>query len=213
MALTIYVGNKNYSSWSLRGWLAIAETAIPFEEVVIPMEHGQTPEIRRLSPSGRVPFLDHDGLRVWDSLAIAEYAAELAPALLPSDRAARAHARSISAEMHAGFAALRSALPMNIRRRTTRALTDAVRSDVDRILAIWSEARARHGGGGPFLYGRFSIADAMYAPVAMRFVSYGVELDDEARRYVQALVEQPSMARWIRDAEAEPWRIEAYDAI
>ncbi len=216
MTLVLYIGNKNYSSWSLRAWLPLAESDLPFEERVLPMRGpgSKTPEIAERSPSGRVPLLEHEGLLLWDSLAIAEYVSELAPErrLWPEDRKARAIARSVSAEMHSGFTALRSAFPMNIRRRTERQASGEVASDIERIVAIWRDCRYRFGGADRFLFGRFSIADAMFAPVVSRFVSYGVRLDKDARAYVDAVLDRPTLQRFIDDATHEPWSIAAYDS-
>ncbi|MBL8707731.1 MAG: glutathione S-transferase family protein [Rhodospirillaceae bacterium] len=203
--LTLIVGNKNYSSWSLRAWLAAKASGLDFHEIVIPLRQADThARIRAHSPSGLVPALSHEGILVWESLAICEYLAELAPEarLWPADRAARAHARSISAEMHAGFASLRRNLPMDLahdRHRDSRA--DLVKDDIARIMAIWQEARVRFGeaganGKGPFLYGGFSAADAMYAPVATRFRTYGVALEPAAQAYCEAIFAWPAFKEW-----------------
>jgi glutathione S-transferase len=215
---TLTIGNKAYSSWSLRGWLPLKHAGVAFEEVVIPLEPTGVPTkaIRERSPSGRVPFLRHGDLLVWDSLAIAEYVAELFPeiGLWPSDARARATARSVSAEVHSGFAALRSALPMNVRRKPSALpLTTEVEADVARILAIWTECRHAYGEGGPFLFGSFTNADVMFAPVATRFRTYGVPLDGGAHAYVEAIFALPSMREWIAAAERETWRIEGYERV
>jgi glutathione S-transferase len=215
---TIYLGNKTYSSWSLRGWLAMKHVGVPFDEVVIPFEGTTVPTkaIRAKSPSGRVPFLDHDGFLVWDSLAIGEYLADLFPAarLWPEDVKARALARSASAEMHSSFAALRSAMPMNVRRPPfTLPHGDDVKEDIARIVSLWTACRRDHGQGGPFLFGAFTMADAMYAPVATRFRTYGVPLDGAARAYVEAIHEHPAMREWIDAARRETWRLEGYEAV
>ena len=179
--LELLLGNKNYSSWSMRGYLAVAASGLPFREKVIPLFQPATAgEVHALSPSGLVPALRHGDVVVWDSLAICEYVAELAPdaRLWPSDRATRAVARSVSCEMHSGFWGLRNDMPMNARARkpgvghTPEALANAAR-----VMEIWRECRARHGGAGPYLFGAFTIADVMYAPVVTRFRTYGVELD------------------------------------
>ncbi|WP_437593923.1 glutathione S-transferase family protein [Sorangium sp. So ce1000] len=216
--LTLYIGNRSYSSWSLRAWLLLKQAGADFEEVVIPLgaPGTRTLEIQRYSPSGKVPCLQHGALTVWESLAIAEYAAEIFPAakLWPEARDARAVARSVSAEMASGFAALRTALPMNVRRKIQGvAITDAASQDITRIQAIWSDCRSRFGQGGEFLFGRFSVADAMYAPVATRFDTYGVELDAVSRRYVGSILALPAMQAWIAKAKEEPHIIEAYEAI
>ena len=209
----LVIGTKRYSSWSLRGWLAVRLAGLDVEEVVVPLAGGSSPEVKRLTPSGTVPYLEHDGARVWESLAIAEYCAEIAPALWPADRAARAQARSVAAEMHAGFRGLRMAMPMNIgrtfpgQRRTEEAL-----ADIGRIEAIWAEALAQHGG--PFLFGRdFGLADVMYAPVATRFLTWKPDLSATSRAYVDAVRAHPLMERWYREAAAEPadWLIEKYE--
>ncbi len=209
--LTLYIGNRNYSSWSLRGHLAVAHVGVPFDEVLIPLHRTDSPSaIRAHSPSSRVPALRHGDLTVWDSLAIGEYLAETFPRakLWPDDVAARAIARSVSAEMHSSFAALRQHMPMNVRARLPgRGRTAASLADIERILEIWRDCRARFGNDGPFLFGRFSVADAMFAPIAMRFVTYAVTLDDVASAYVEALRALPAVVRWTRAAEAETFVI------
>jgi glutathione S-transferase len=206
MMLTLYVGSKRYSSWSLRPYVALAASGLPFETTTILLDRDTTrAEITQVNPAGRVPVLHHDGLVIWDSLAICEYVNELAPdaQLWPADRAARARARSISAEMHAGFAALRGGMSMDVTAdRRGQAQTPEALADVRRVTAIWREALA--GGGGPFLFGRFSIADAMFAPVTSRFTTYGVELDAACRAYVEAVAALPAMQAWRRDAATEP---------
>jgi len=220
----LVIGNKNYSSWSLRPWLALRIAGIAFEEVRVPLyEAGSKAAILRHSPAGRVPVLLDGDVTVWESLAICEYAAELAPRarLWPADPAARAHARAISAEMHAGFAALRQALPMNLRAERARIpLEPAVRADVERVAAIWEECRARFGAaapagasGGPFLFGAFTIADAMYAPVATRFHSYGVALPPVAQAYADALRALAPMREWAAAGVAEAERLPETDAV
>jgi glutathione S-transferase len=205
--LTLYIGNRNYSSWSLRGHLALAHAGVPFDEVMIPLDlPGSSAAIRAHSPSSRVPALRHRDLTIWDSLAIGEYLAETFPdaKLWPDDRAARAVARSVSAEMHSSFAALRQHMPMNVRARWPGVgRTQASLADVDRVLAIWRDCRARFGSGGPFLFGRFSVADAMFAPVVTRFVTYAVTLDDVASAYVGAIQALPALKEWARAAETE----------
>jgi glutathione S-transferase len=206
MSLTLYVGNKRYSSWSLRPYLALAHTGLAFETKVILLDRPTTKsEILVNNPAGRVPVLHHDGLAIWDSIAICEYLHELAPAaqLWPADRAKRARARSISAEMHAGFAALRSNMPMDlVTDKSGQGHTPEALADARRILEIWREALA--ASGGPFLFGAFTIADAMFAPVTTRFTTYGVELDAPCRAYVEAVAALPAMVAWKRDAAAEP---------
>ena len=216
--LTLYIGNKNYSSWSLRAWLALKHVGTPFKEVVIPLEGGGAPTtaIRQYSPSGKVPALRYGEMVVWDSLAIGEYLAEefQRARLWPTDRVARAFARSVSAEMHSGFPNLRSQLPMNVRRAPiSLKLTPEVETEIARITSMWNEARRRFGAGGPFLFGQFSLADAMYAPVATRFRTYGVPLDEVAAAYVATIHDLPAMREWIAAVKAEPWAIESYDQI
>jgi len=210
--LFLLIGNKNYSSWSLRPWLALRQSGIAFEEAVIPLDQPDTqPRIREYSPSGRVPFLRHGDIEVWESLAICEYLAEAFPGagLWPADVAARAHARAIASEMHAGFAALRHHLPMDVRAYCPEKNRAAkVPEEVARIEAIWCDARRRHGGEGSFLFGRFSIADAMFAPVASRFRTYGVKLEPTAQAYVDTIMSLPAMAEWIQAAKQEPWVID-----
>jgi glutathione S-transferase len=211
---TLYLGNKNYSSWSLRGWLAAKMSGIDFEEVVIPLGEPDTLEtIRKYSPSGRVPVLHHDGFVVWDSLAIGEYLAGIVRRQLwPGDAQARAIARAVSAEMHAGFMALREELPMNIRRSyPEHTVSQAAQADINRITAIWRDCRARFGKGGPFLFGRQSLADAMYAPVVTRFKTYGVELEGSAGEYAAAILDLSEMKSWAQDARNEPMVQERFE--
>lgn len=214
--LTIYLGNKNYSSWSLRPWLALKQMAVAFDEVVIPLyQPGSRENALKYSPSGRVPALRHGAVTVWDSLAICEYLAETFPdcGLWPSDPAARAVARSVSAEMHSGFLALRQHLPMNLRRAVSgRGVTPEVAAEINRIIAIWRDCRSRFGdGNGDFLFGPFTIADAMFAPVASRFRSYGIELARTAEAYCAALMALPAMQEWIAAAKTEPMIVEHFE--
>ena len=210
--LTLVIGNKNYSSWSLRAWLALRQSGAAFDELRIPLDTATTrAQILKQSPAGTVPVLHDGGFTVWESLAICEYAAERFPTagLWPDDAAARAHARAVSAEMHAGFATLRSAMPMNCRaRRPGKGRAPGVEDDIARIVAIWRECRETFGDGGDMLYGRFSIADAMYAPVVSRFVTYGVALDAVAEAYVDAVFALPAMTEWLAAARVETERIE-----
>ncbi len=213
--LTLVIGNKNYSSWSLRPWLVLRQAGIPFEEVRIPLYRPEsTAALATWSPSGKVPAL-HDGdIRVWDSLAICETLNERFPdkQLWPADAAARAVARSVSAEMHAGFDALRQSMSMNVRGRyPDKGRTPECLGDIERILASWTDCRARFGGGGDFLFGRFCIADAMFAPVVLRFQTYGVALAGAARDYADAMLALPVLQAWAADAEAETERIEKFD--
>jgi glutathione S-transferase len=214
--MTLAIGNKAYSSWSLRPWLAMTVAGLDFNEVVIPLYQPTTrEEILRFSPSGKVPALRHGDVVVWESLAIIEYVAELFPQanLWPQARAARAHARSVASEMHGGFSALRSQLPMNVRvHRPKPSLPADVAEDVARVTALWRDCRSRFGAGGPFLFGAFGAADAMFAPVVTRFETYGVAIDDEARAYCKAVLALPAMRAWYAAAAAEPWSIAKFEA-
>ena len=211
--ITIYLGNRNYSSWSLRPWLVLKQTGAPFDEEVIPLSEPTTRStVLRFSPSGRVPALKHNELTVWDSLAICEYLAETFPAakLWPEDKAARAVARAVSAEMHSGFAALRDHLPMNMRSSfPNRGVTPEVQADINRITAIWRDCRKRFGANGPFLFGGFTIADAMYAPVVSRFRTYKIELEEETQAYTDAVWALPALQEWLTAAKNEPMIIES----
>ena len=211
--LTLVIGNKNYSSWSLRPWLAMKQTGIPLVEQRIALYQ---PDSRRRvlehSPSGKVPVLKDGATTVWDSLAILEYLAEVFPdrGLWPQNAAARAGARSMSAEMHSGFTALRARMPMNLRNSYPgRGLTPEVEADIARIVRLWTECRAT--ASGPFLFGHFCIADAMFAPVATRFVTYGVKLPPACQRYVETLIALPALQLWYADARAEREALEEYD--
>lgn len=207
-SFTLIIGNKNYSSWSMRPWLVLRQAGVDFEEILIPFFQPTTSQqIREYSPSGKVPALRHGSLLIWESLAICEYIAELFPErnLLPPDPQMRAVARSVSAEMHAGFAPLRQHLPMNcVNRVTDLEITAPVQADINRILTIWNTCRQEFGDGGGFLFGQhFTIADAMFAPVASRFVTYGVPLDPVSQAYVETLWSFPAMQEWLIAAEAE----------
>jgi len=214
--LKIVLGNKNYSSWSLRPWVVLKQLAVPFEEKVIPLDHPNTAEeIGKYSPSGRLPLLIDGETTVWDSLAICEYLNERFPdrKLWPLDPEARATARSISAEMHSGFAAVRQNLPMKFRESfpDTRLRPD-VKAEVDRIIEIWNDCRRRFGAGGPFLFGAFSIADAMYAPVVSRFKTYSVPLEGSAAAYAETIWKLPQIQEWLAAARAETYRMPRYEA-
>jgi glutathione S-transferase len=206
MPYTLQIGEKRYSSWSLRAWLALRGAGIPFQEVVVSLapDPGKPTRFARL-PAGRVPVLWDDEIVVWDSLAIGEYLAERHPGLWPEDRVARAWARCICAEMHSGFQALRSGMSMDLlSRRPQRRRTPALEADVERVVAIWNETRARFGQGGPLLFGRFTLADAFYAPVAYRFRTYGVEPTGAAGDYARALLALPALAEWEAAAAKDP---------
>ncbi len=205
--LVLVIGNKAYSSWSLRPWLAMKHTGIDFTEKRLSLyAEGAKESILRYSAAGKVPVLKDGDLTVWDSLAICEYLAEKFPNkhLWPADAARRAVARAVSAEMHSGFTNIRNQMPMNVRREIPgHGKTPEVAAEVARVATIWNDCLARHAAGGSFLFGTFSIADAMYAPVASRFVSYGVAIDESTRAYVDTLMNLDAMQEWLRDAEAE----------
>jgi glutathione S-transferase len=212
--LKIVVGNKNYSSWSMRGWLMLKKTGQPFEELVIGLDRPDTAEnIKKYSPSGRVPVLLSGDLAVWDSLAIGEYLAETYPAanLWPQDAEARAVARSISAEMHAGFVALRTHCPMKMKERIQQDTPQEALDDAARVRAIWASTRERHGSGGPFLFGGFTIADAMFAPVVSRFRTYGLPLTGPAAAYAEAVWNDPDFQTWYEAARSETLRVPKYE--
>jgi glutathione S-transferase len=208
MARTLVIGNKNYSSWSMRPWIALKATGITFDEVLIPLYTGDADKRRILgfTDSGKVPVLVDGDVTIWDSLAIIEYAAERFPKaqLWPDDVAARAHARSVSAEMHSGFAALRSECGMNIHRPVgPKPLSGAAKADIARIQQIWGDCRQRYGRSGPYLFGRFTGVDAMYAPVVQRFLTYAIELDPIAQGYVSVMQALPAVREWTEAALAE----------
>ena len=203
----LVIGNKTYSSWSLRSWLLMREADIPFTEELIQLD---TPEfkneVRAFGPGGRVPLLIHGDIAVWDTLAIAEYLAELFPEkdLWPTDATARAYARSCVAEMHSGFFDLRGALSMNLRRpRGSLEVSEATQADIDRVCEIWTTCRERFGGDGPMLFGKFSIADAFYAPVVSRFDTYGIPVPEAAAEYMASVLALDGMREWYADAAKE----------
>ena len=213
MTLKLAIGNKNYSSWSMRPWLALRASNIAFEEIFIPLYTGVADKQRILdvTGSGKVPALVDGDITVWDSLAIIEYLAErFAQAKLwPEDRADRAHARSISAEMHSGFMALRNECPMNLHRPVKPvALSDDAKANIARVQQIWSACRARHGKSGPFLFGAFSGADAMFAPVVYRFHTYAIEATPDVADYMKTMLEHPAVQEWTRAGLAETLVIE-----
>jgi glutathione S-transferase len=211
MPATLYVGNRNYSSWSIRASLVVRQSGIGCAEVVIPLDTDEgRARIAAVSPSRRVPVLHWDGLVVWDSLAIVELLHERLPkaGLWPRDGTARAVARSVTAEMHSGFNALRSQMPMDMRGRHSVPGTPALRQDVARIEALWSACRTQYGRGGDFLFGAWSAADAMYAPVVSRFRTYGVKLSGPAKPYAEAVWAWPALASLAAEAEAEPWSLD-----
>jgi glutathione S-transferase len=205
--LKLYVGNKNYSSWSMRPWLALKAAGVDFDDEVIPFDFPNgNPAIRAISETGRVPVLEHDGFKVWESLAIIGYVAELFPEkrFWPEDRQDRALARAWSLEMATGFRALRNACPMNLRRPPKAlAVTPDMQADIDRIIRIWSQARKK--SGGPYLFGTFSAVDAMFAPVVNRFETYVLTDDPEALDYMTAMKAHPAWIAWAADAARETW--------
>lgn len=217
--MKLIIGNKNYSSWSLRGWLACKQSGLHFEEITVPLYGDDWEDIKKssddLAPSqGKVPILWDGEAVVWDSLAIIEYLADKVgrDRFWPKADDARAMARSMVAEMHSSYLPLRRACPMNIRAHAQAATIDEdVRADIVRILTLWAEARARFGKGGPFLFGTFSAADVIYAPVVSRFTTYGISVPGFAQAYMQAVWEHEWMQQWIAAAEAEEWVIEQYE--
>ena len=213
--LTLVIGNKNYSSWSFRPWLAMKEFDLQFNEIRIPLcIPGSAEKIRHYSPSGRVPILLHGSQTIWDSLAIMEYLAEEFPDLhwFPEDKTARAIARCISAEMHSGFFKIRENMPMNCRARYPgKGMALGVPQEIDRITTIWRECRQKFGGNGDMLFGKFTIADAMYAPVVLRFVTYGVEVDRVCQDYMEAILGLTAMQEWLKAAEVEEEVLTKYE--
>jgi glutathione S-transferase len=211
---TLFIGNKRYSSWSQRGWLACRLADLDFQEVTIPLDAPETQaRIRAISPSGRVPCLHHEGRAIWDSLSIAEYCAEMKPGLWPADPAARAQARTIACEMHSGFVELRRAMYFNVGRRLPgKGRTPGALADIARIQELWSGTRSRFAGKGAFLFGdAFTLADAFYAPIVCRFVTWEPELSVEASAYVNAVWNHPLVAEWVEAGLAETWRSPKYE--
>ena len=209
--LTLVIANRNYSSWSLRAWLLMKHVGVAFDEIVIALDRPDTREqIDRYGPSGRLPVLRHGELCVWDSLAICEYVAELTGKGWPKAREARAVARSVCAEMHSGFTTLRSLWPMNARARNRRtAVTAALEADIERIDEIWNDCRGRFGGSGAWLFGEYTVADAMYAPVVLRFNTYCARISQAARWYMASVLEDMALQEWLQAAKQEPWTIAA----
>jgi glutathione S-transferase len=208
---TLVIGNKNYSSWSLRPWMLMKHLGLDFEERQILLD---TPtfkdEIAQYGPSGRVPVLKHGGITVWDSLAICEYIADVTGKGWPAEREARAFARSVCAEMHSGFTYLRTEWPFNARARNRRtATTPGLEADIDRLDEIWIDCRRQYGAssGGPWLFGEYSIADAMYAPVVVRLNTYRAQVSDTTRWYMAAALEDDALQDWVRAAQKEPWTL------
>jgi glutathione S-transferase len=219
MTLTLVIGNKNYSSWSMRPWLALRANNIPFEEVFIPLYTDNPADKQRIlsfSRAGKVPSLVDGDITVWDSLAIIEYLAERFPEakLWPEDRAMRSHARSISAEMHSGFMALRNECGMNLHRPIGPvALSADAKANVARVEEIWRDCRQAHGGRGPFLFGAFTGADAMYAPVVHRFRIYAIDVGAEAKTYMETMMALPAFREWTDAGLAETLRIEKFETV
>jgi glutathione S-transferase len=218
MTLKLVIGNKNYSSWSMRPWLALRASHIPFEEIFIPLYTGQTDKDRilRFTRSGKVPALIDGDITVWDSLAIIEYLAERFPEakLWPQDRAARAHARSVSAEMHSGFMPLRNECGMNLHRPVRSiALSDDARANIARIEEIWSDCRERYGEQGPFLFGAFTGADAMYAPVVHRFRTYDIKVAPVVQAYMETMMALLAFKEWTEAGLAETLIIEKFETV
>ena len=216
--LKLIIGNKAYSSWSLRGWLAVKQSGLPFEEITVPMfdeEWNKRQQGDEFAPSGgKVPVLWDDKTVIWDSLAIVEWLADKTDRARywPSEDAARGMARSMAAEMHSSYPNLRRELPMNVRKQfPQRELAEEVRVEIIRILELWAQARARHGSGGPYLFGAFGAADIMFAPVVTRFVTYSVPVPRFAAAYMEAILSLPWMIEWIEAAQEEPWVIEQYE--
>lgn len=217
--LKIIIGNRAYSSWSMRGWLAVRQSGLPFEELVVPMFDENWDKAREgdeFAPSsGKVPILWDGDAVVWDSLAIIEYLADKAgrERFWPEDDAARGVARSLAAEMHSGFAALRRECSMNVRRVfSDYKPSPAVREEVERVLQLWAQARARFGGTGPYLFGNWSAADIMFAPVVTRFVTYAIPVPPFAGTYMKDVLSRDDVGDWIEGAQEEPWVIERYEA-
>lgn len=221
MTNILYVGNKNYSSWSLRPWLCLKWAKIPFEERELRLDQPgyarqQIAEVLRHSPNGRVPCLHADGLVIWDSLAIAEWAAEEAPKALlwPSERSGRARARSVTAEMHSGFANMRDDLPMNIQRRCSpQDWREETRHEIARIEALWTALRTQHRADGPWLFGSRTIADAFYAPIATRMRTYGVELPAAARSFCDAVFADEDFRQWEAACKPDTWDVSGFSII
>jgi glutathione S-transferase len=216
--LKLIIGNKAYSSWSLRGWLAVKQSGLPFEEITVPLYDAEWDRRRdgdEFAPSGgKVPVLWDDKAVIWDSLAIIEWLADKTDRarFWPTEEAARGMARSMAAEMHSSYQNLRRECAMNVRKRfPNHKLSEETRQEVLRILELWAEARARHGSGGPYLFGDFGAVDIMFAPVVTRFVTYSVSVPRFAGAYMEAILNHPWMQDWIEAAQEEPWVIEQYE--
>ena len=213
--LTLVIGNRNYSSWSLRAWLALAKSGVAFDTVLLPLDTDEFyRRIGEYSPTGCVPVLWHDGQCVWDSLAIGEYVNEhfADGRLWPQDAASRALGRCMAAEMHSGFSALRSAMPMNIRAKRLVPMTDTLQRAIERVWTLWGDARSAHADAGPWLLGDYSLADAMFAPVVFRFATYGVQAPDDLRDYCDHVLGDPDLEPWLALAAEEDWIVAADEA-
>lgn len=216
MESRLFLGTARYSSWSLRGWLLVRLAGLKVDEVFVPLAGGNSPAVKQVSPSGKVPYLEHNGAQVWESLAIAEYCAEINPALWPADRRAKAWARAMAAEMHAGFTALRASMSMNLMRqdRAGGGQTPESLADIARIEVLWAQTKAEFGAGGPYLFGAaFNAVDAMYAPVVARFLTYQPPLTPQSEAYCAAVRNHPLVAEWYEIAAREPesWRVEKFE--
>ena len=219
--MKLIIGNKNYSSWSLRGWLAAKQSGLSFEELTVPINGADWDKAKQsmgeIQPShGKVPIWWDGDAVIWDSLAILEYLADKVgrDRFWPKDEAARGMARAMVAEMHSSYMSLRTEMPMNVRRQTPlKNVSEETKSDIVRILQLWAEARARHGSAGPFLFGTFGAADIFYAPVVSRFLTYGIGVPGFAQSYMQAIWEHDWMQEWVGASEAEEWVIEQYEAV
>lgn len=219
--MKLIIGNKNYSSWSLRGWLAAKQSGLSFEELTVPINGADWEKAKQnmgeIQPShGKVPILWDGDAVIWDSLAILEYLADKVgrDRFWPKNEAARGMARAMVCEMHSSYMSLRTEMPMNVRRQTPlKNVSEETKHDIVRILQLWAEARARHGSAGPFLFGTFGAADIFYAPVVSRFLTYGIGVPGFAQSYMQAIWEHDWMREWIGAAEAEDWVIEQYETV
>ena len=216
--LKLIIGNKAYSSWSMRGWLAVKQSGLPFEEITVPMFDDAWDRRREgdeFAPSGgKVPILWDDKTVIWDSLAIVEWLADKTDAARywPKDDAARGMARSMAAEMHSSYPNLRREHPFNVRSQfPAKELSESTHAEILRIIELWAEARARHGGGGPYLFGDFGAVDIMFAPVVTRFVTWSIAVPRFAATYMDAILNQPWVREWIEAAQEEPWVIEQYE--
>ncbi|MBV7258224.1 glutathione S-transferase family protein [Erythrobacter crassostreae] len=218
--MKLIIGNKNYSSWSLRGWLAVKQSGLHFEEIIVPMLGEQWDKAKQegdMQPSsGKVPILWDDENVIWDSLAIMEYCADKVgrDRFWPKEDGARGMARAMVAEMHSSFGSLRTDMPMNVRRRVQlQHVSDATKADIVRILQLWAEARSRHGSAGPFLFGTYGAADIFFAPIVSRFITYGIGVPGFAQSYMEAMWEHAWTQEWIAAAEEEQWVIEQYESV